>query len=71
MVALVASPGVEQWLMHVDCHETTDTDDSEFRPAKASRDGLALDGGGTPGGFYLVGNTAVSNRRQLGTLYRL
>jgi hypothetical protein len=33
----VASLGVSQWAMHVDLHETTDSDLSEFRPAKASR----------------------------------
>ena len=27
--------GVEEWACHVDLHETTDTDESEFRPAKA------------------------------------
>ena len=59
VVALVASLGVKQWLMHVDCHETTDTDDSEFRPAKASRDGLPRTEDGIPDGFYLVGNTAA------------
>lgn len=26
-------------LMHIDLHETTDTDDSEFRPALAVREG--------------------------------
>ena len=39
---LVASLGVGQWTMHVDLHETTDSDLSEFRPAKASRDGVSL-----------------------------
>ena len=39
LMKLVASLGVEQWLMHIDLHETTDTDESEFRPAKAARDG--------------------------------
>ena len=29
--------------LHVDLHETTDTDNSEFGPAKAARDGAALD----------------------------
>ena len=57
VVALVASLGVEKWHMHIDCHETTDTDDSEFRPAKASRDGIEMDESGIPDGFYLVGDT--------------
>ena len=38
-MAMVESQGVDRWLMHVDLHETTDTDESEFRPAKAARDG--------------------------------
>lgn len=37
-------------------HETTDTDDTEFRPAKASRDGLPLEDDSIPDGFYLIGN---------------
>eukprot|EP00937_MAST-01D_sp_MAST-1D-sp2_P003542 g3542.t1 len=59
VVALVASLGVPQWRVHVDLHETTDTDDSEFRPAKAARDGLPLVASGIPDGFYLVGDSAV------------
>ena len=43
--------------MHMDLHETTDTDETEFRPAKAARDGLKLeDEGGIPDGFYLIGD---------------
>lgn len=56
VVALVAGLGVEQWTMHLDFHETTDTDDTEFRPAKASRDGLELEDEGIPDGFYLIGD---------------
>jgi len=40
--------------VHVDLHETTDTDNSEFGPAKAARDGVALDQNAIPDGFYLV-----------------
>merc|ERR1711871_40481 len=58
LVKLVASLGVTQWTMHIDLHETTDTDDTEFRPAKASRDGAELVDSGIPDGFYLVGDTA-------------
>jgi hypothetical protein len=43
--------------LHVDLHETTDTDNSEFDPAKAARDGKALDWHAIPDGFYLVGDT--------------
>ncbi|HEV2621865.1 MAG TPA: M14 family metallocarboxypeptidase [Frateuria sp.] len=41
-------------LVHVDLHETTDTDESEFRPALAARDGVAYVPGEIPDGFYLV-----------------
>ena len=41
-------------LMHIDLHETTDTDESEFRPALASRDGVVYEPGEIPDGFYLV-----------------
>jgi hypothetical protein len=43
--------------LHVDLHETTDTDNSEFGPAKAARDGKAFDGHDIPDGFYTVGDT--------------
>lgn len=53
LVALLA-PLRGQVLVHVDLHETTDTDESEFRPALAARDGVAFEPGGIPDGFYLV-----------------
>ena len=40
--------------LHIDLHETTDTDESEFRPALAARDGAAYVPGEIPDGFYLV-----------------
>jgi len=40
--------------MHIDLHETTDSDESEFRPALAARDGKPFEPGGIPDGFYLV-----------------
>jgi hypothetical protein len=43
--------------VHVDLHETTDTDNSEFGPAKAARDGTRFDWHAIPDGFYLVGDT--------------
>ena len=43
--------------LHVDLHETTDTDNSEFGPAKAARDGKGFDWHAIPVGFYLVGDT--------------
>ena len=42
--------------VHVDLHETTDTDNSEFGPAKAARDGVPFDRHDIPDGFYLVGD---------------
>jgi len=44
-------------LAHFDLHETTDTDNSEFRPALAARDATVHDNWSIPDGFYLVGNT--------------
>lgn len=46
------------FLMHIDLHETTDTDESEFRPAKSSRDGETFEPGLIPDGFYLVDDSA-------------
>lgn len=45
-------------LLHIDLHETTDTDESEFRPALAARDGKPFEPEGVPDGFYVVGDTA-------------
>ena len=41
-------------LLHIDLHETTDSDESEFRPAVAARDGKTYTPGTIPDGFYLV-----------------
>jgi hypothetical protein len=43
-----------RFLVHIDLHETTDTDESEFRPALAARDGTVFEPGVIPDGFYLV-----------------
>ncbi|MDE4978110.1 peptidase, partial [Francisella tularensis subsp. holarctica] len=51
----VFSLGVE-FLMHIDLHEKTDTDDSEFRPALAAREGITINKWCIPEGFYLVAN---------------
>ncbi len=48
------APLSERVLMHMDLHETTDTDESEFRPALAARDGTPFEPGLIPDGFYLV-----------------
>ena len=45
------------FIAHIDLHETTDTDNSEFRPALAAREGIIQDNWNIPDGFYLVGDT--------------
>ena len=47
-----------QFMAHIDLHETTDTDESEYRPAVAARDGLLFEPGSIPDGFYLVDDAA-------------
>jgi hypothetical protein len=47
-----------RFLAHIDLHETTDTDESEFRPALAARDGKPFEPDGIPDGFYLVDDAA-------------
>ncbi|MDA8622159.1 M14 family metallocarboxypeptidase [Psychrosphaera sp.] len=44
-------------LCHIDLHETTDTDNSEFRPALASRDAIEQKNWNIPDGFYLVADS--------------
>lgn len=43
-----------QFAAHIDLHETTDTDESEYRPAVAARDGKVFEPSSIPDGFYLV-----------------
>jgi hypothetical protein len=52
----VAGLGVE-FLVHLDLHETTDSDEQEFRPALAARDGKPFEPGTIPDGFYTVGDS--------------
>lgn len=56
VMAMVADLGVDI-LAHIDLHETTDTDELEFRPALAARDGIEYIKGSIPDGFYTVGDT--------------
>jgi hypothetical protein len=56
LLALV-SPLRDRMLVHIDLHETTDTDETEFRPALAARDGKTSEPGEIPDGFYCVGDT--------------
>ena len=51
------APMEGRFLVHIDLHETTDTDESEFRPALAARDGKPFEPEGVPDGFYLVGDS--------------
>ncbi len=53
LIKLIA-PQRDRFLMHIDLHETTDTDESVFRPAVAARDGKKHEPGTIPDGFYLV-----------------
>lgn len=51
------APFRERVRLHVDLHETTDTDESEFRPALAARDGVPYEPGTIPDGFYLCADS--------------
>ncbi len=44
-------------VMHIDLHETTNTDNTVFRPALAARDAIEQKNWNIPDGFYLVGDT--------------
>jgi hypothetical protein len=53
------APLCDRLLVHIDLHETTDTDETEFRPALAARDGKPFEPGEIPDGFYLCGDSAA------------
>lgn len=57
LVELVASL-TGPFLLHIDLHETTDSDEGEFRPALAAREGDSYEPEGIPDGFYLVDDSA-------------
>ncbi len=57
LMRLVA-PGRARARVHIDLHETTDSDESEFRPALAARDGKPYEPGTIPDGFYLCADSA-------------
>jgi hypothetical protein len=46
-----------EFLAHIDLHETTDSDNSEFRPALAAKDAIEQKNWNIPDGFYLVGDS--------------
>jgi len=53
---------IQHWTCHIDLHETTNTDESEFRPARDARDGITTNNNNTPipDGFYLVSDSTKS-----------
>jgi Protein of unknown function (DUF2817) len=55
--SLKANGAPNQLLAHIDLHETTDTDNTVFRPALEARDGITQDLWEIPDGFYLVGDS--------------
>ena len=56
LMAFVASLDIKL-LAHIDLHETTDTDNSEFRPSLNARDAVENALWEIPDGFYLVGDS--------------
>lgn len=46
-----------QFIAHFDLHETTDSDNDEFRPALAARDAIEQKSWNIPDGYYSVGDT--------------
>ncbi|SEL55314.1 Succinylglutamate desuccinylase / Aspartoacylase family protein [Colwellia chukchiensis] len=46
-----------EFLAHIDLHETTDSDNTEFRPALAARDAIEQKNWNIPDGFYLVADS--------------
>jgi len=57
LMKLVA-PLRDRFIAHIDLHETTDSDESEFRPALAARDGKPFEPEAIPDGFYLCADAA-------------
>jgi len=56
LMEFLKSTGTD-FLLHVDLHETTDSDNTTFRPALALRDAKIVPEWEIPDGFYLVGDT--------------
>lgn len=57
VMLFIKSLGID-FLAHIDLHETTDSDNSEFRPALAARDAIEQKVWNIPDGFYLVGESS-------------
>ncbi|MBE1528964.1 hypothetical protein GGC65_003420 [Sphingopyxis sp. OAS728] len=58
LIASVRGP----FLVHIDLHETTDSDADEFGPARAARDGKRPEPEIIPDGFYVVDDSANPQR---------
>ncbi len=56
LMQYLSSQSIEP-VMHIDLHETTETDNTEFRPALAARDATRHENWHIPDGFYTVGDT--------------
>ena len=56
LMEYLAARGID-FLAHIDLHETTDSDNSEFRPALAAREGTTNHNWNIPDGFYLVADS--------------
>lgn len=54
----LVAPLRDRFIVHIDLHETTDSDESEFRPALAARDGKPFEPEAIPDGFYLCADAA-------------
>jgi hypothetical protein len=57
LMSYLDSLNVDLWTCHLDLHETTDTDATEFMPAKHAEAGLMYETEAIPDGFYLVGDS--------------
>ncbi len=56
LMQFLSSQAVD-FVAHFDLHETTDTDNEEFRPALSARDAIEHENWHIPDGFYTVANT--------------
>jgi hypothetical protein len=50
----MVNTAAKRYLLHIDLHETTDSDETEFGPALSARDGKVFEANPIPDGFYLV-----------------
>ena len=57
LITYIENLNVDKWMCHLDLHETTDSDATEFMPAKHAEAGLIYTPEVIPDGFYLVGDS--------------